>query len=132
MTRLILRTIVLALAFAFVLPRIPGFSFHGQFLPDALIYSLLFAVTAVLVNTAAYVVVGVTGLVTMGLALVVIWPVRLLGWWILAAYQMLLLAKFFPEHLAVTGWQPALLAGLVVLAVNVLTNKWAEDFKRHS
>lgn len=132
MTRLILRTITLGLAFAFVMPHIPGFKFHGQFLPDALIYALLFSVTALVVNTIAYIAVAVLGIVTLGLALVVIWPVRLLGWWILAAYQLMLLAKFFPQHLAVSGWQTALLAGLVVMVVNVLTNKFASDANRYS
>ncbi|MBY0551896.1 MAG: phage holin family protein [Candidatus Obscuribacterales bacterium] len=130
MTRLILRIIALALAFAFVFPRIGGISFTGEFFPDALVYSTLFSVTAFLVNAAAYIATAAVSVATLGLALLVIWPLRLLGWWALAAYQLLLLAEFFPGKLHVDGWQPALLAGLVVMVVNALTTRFAEDFKR--
>lgn len=131
MTRLILRIIALALAFTFVFPKIAGFSFTGEFFPDALIYSALFSVTALVVNAVAYIAVAIAGVVTFGLALLIIWPIRLLGWWALAAYQLLLLARLFPEQLHVDGWQPALLAGLGVVVINVLTTKFAGDFKRN-
>lgn len=114
------------------MPHIPGFSFHGQFLPHALIYAVVFALTAFVVNAAAYLATGVVSLVTLGLALLVIWPLRLLGWWLLAAYQLMIVARMFPEHLSISGWQSALLAGLVVMVVNFLTNKWAADVSRNS
>ena len=128
-SRLIIRTVALALSFAFIFPHIAGFSFSGEFLPDALIYALLFAVTSAVVDVIAYIALAVVGVATLGLALIVIWPLRLLLWWGLAAYQLILLAQIFPEHMSVSGWQPALLAGLVVMAIKFVSAKVLEEKK---
>lgn len=58
---------------------------------------------------------------TLGLALVVIVPVWLLGFWLLPAIALKLLAEFMPNTLTISGWLPAILAGLVLLVISIVT-----------
>jgi uncharacterized membrane protein YvlD (DUF360 family) len=120
MLRYLIRIAFKALIFMYVLPLIPGIDFHGNFKAAfglAIIFSLiLWAVEAVSVALAALWTVS-----TLGLALLIIIPLWILGFWILPALALLLVSDTMPTTLTITGWLPAILGGLVMLIVGILT-----------
>jgi uncharacterized membrane protein YvlD (DUF360 family) len=121
MTRYLLRLFLIAGVFYFILPLIPGIRFHGSFL-YALGAGVLFAFLGWLVEAIAIAITAVLTVSTLGLALVVLIPAWLLGFWLLPAVVLKLVADFMPAELAIAGWLPAIWGGLVMLVVGVLTS----------
>ncbi len=121
MLRLFIRILASALTFAYVLPLINGISFHGGLLSAAglaiLFGVLVWIVDAVAIALSAFLTIG-----TLGLALLWLVPLWLLGFWLLPAVALKLLADFVPGHIAVSGWTPAILGGLVLMFVGMLTS----------
>jgi uncharacterized membrane protein YvlD (DUF360 family) len=120
MIRFLSRLALNALTFIYILPLIPGIQFHGHFLAGvglALLFSLiLWAVEASAVALAALWTVS-----TLGLALIFIIPLWILGFWILPALALLLVSDILPHTLTVVGWWPAILGGLVLLVIGMIT-----------
>jgi uncharacterized membrane protein YvlD (DUF360 family) len=111
--KLAIRILITALLFTFVFPMIPGAHFTGGFWPDGIVYGLLMAVVAFAVSLAILAfTVGTAGL---GAVLII------LGFWIIPAIQLQLLAHFFPKSLAFDGWGSAIICGLILMVVNILT-----------
>ncbi len=118
--RILIRLGLMAAAFAFVLPMIHGIDFHGNFV-SAIVLALLFGLVLWLVEIAFVALSAVLTVTSLGLALLWIIPAWILGFWILPAFAMLLTADFVPQYLTVTGFVPAALAGLVMLAISFFT-----------
>jgi uncharacterized membrane protein YvlD (DUF360 family) len=118
--RILIRLGLMALAFAFVLPMIHGIDFHGNFV-SAIVLALLFGLVLWLVEIAFVALSAVLTVTSFGLALLWIIPAWILGFWILPAFAMLLTADVVPQYLTVTGFVPAALAGLVMLAISFFT-----------
>lgn len=124
MGRFILRLILTAVAFRFILPAIPGIDFHGQF-TNALWMALVFGVVSWLVDLFALFLASVFTISTFGLALLILIPLWIVGFWILPAIALKLVADMMPLHLAVNGWMAAAFGGLVLMGVNLVTSKWS-------
>jgi uncharacterized membrane protein YvlD (DUF360 family) len=122
MIKFIVRLVLMALVFEFVLPNIPGISFHGQFM-TALWMSLGFGIASFLVDAFAVFLAAVLSISTFGLALLILIPLWAIGFWILPAVALKLLADFMPGNLAIHDWVAAALGGLVMLVVNAATGK---------
>ncbi len=118
--RILIRLGLMAAAFAFVLPQIHGISFHGN-LAIALVLSLLFGLVLWLVEITVMALSAVLTVTSLGLALLWIIPAWILGFWVLPAVAMMITADFVPQYLTVSGFVPAALAGLVMLAISFLT-----------
>ncbi len=58
---------------------------------------------------------------TLGLALLVIIPLWILGFWILPALALLLVSDMMPNTLTIVGWLPATFGGLVMLVIGMIT-----------
>lgn len=58
---------------------------------------------------------------TLGIALLVLIPVWILGFWIMPAVALSLVADFMPQYLSVHGTVSAALGGLFMLVVAMLT-----------
>ncbi len=121
MTSFLIRLALIAAAFYFVLPMIPGITFHGSFM-YALGAGVLFAVLGWIVEAIAIALTAMLTIGTFGLALVVLIPAWLLGFWLLPAIVLKLVADFIPAEFAVHGWVPAILGGLVMLVIGVVTS----------
>jgi len=104
----------------FVLPMINGIQFHGNFI-QAIGIGAFFAIMLWLVGGAAELLTGVFAIGTLGLALLILVPMWVFGFWLLPAVALKLVADFMPAYLAVSGWGPAILGGLVMLFVNLLS-----------
>lgn len=100
---------------------IPGVQFHGNFL-YALMAGALFAFIGWIVESLAIAASAILTITTFGLALIVLIPLWLLGFWMLPAVGLKLVADFIPATLAFTGWMPAIWAGLVMLLIGIVTS----------
>jgi uncharacterized membrane protein YvlD (DUF360 family) len=122
MIKFIVRLVLMALVFEFVLPAIPGISFHGHF-TTALFMSLMFGVASFLVDAIAVFLAAVFSISTFGLALLILIPLWAIGFWILPAVALKVVADFMPGNLTIHDWVAAALGGLVMLVVNAATGK---------
>lgn len=122
MMRGILRLVLTALAFVAVLPMIPGIDFHGNFL-SALLISILFGLMLWLIELGVGLIAALWTVASLGLALLWLIPLWVIGFWVLPALALLLTAHFVPQHLTITGFWPAALAGLVMMLIGLVTSK---------
>ncbi len=128
MKRALLRFLLSAAVFAFVLPLIPGIDFHGNF-AIALGAALLFSLVGWLVDLAAVLLSAVFTVSSFGLALLWLIPLWLLGFWLMPAVTLMVIANLMPTHLTVAGWIPAIEGGLVMLILGALTSGKGSDPK---
>jgi hypothetical protein len=118
--RFLIRVILKALAFIYLLPMIGGIAFHGSFVA-AIGLAILFSIMLWLVELGAVALATYFTITTFGLALLVLIPLYLLGFWLLPAFALKLVADFMPQYLAVAGWGPAVLGGLLMLVISMVT-----------
>jgi Mycobacterial 4 TMS phage holin, superfamily IV len=121
MKRYLIRIVLLAATFEFLFPLIPGVRFHGSFL-HAMLAGVLFAFLGWVVETLAIAISAVMTVGTLGLALIVLVPAWFIGFWLLPAVALKWVADFMPSTLSFHGWMPAILGGLAMLLVGVLTS----------
>lgn len=117
----VIRLVLLALAFQFVLPMIGGIEVHGGFV-TSIGLALLFSILGVVVSWAAALLTAVLAIGTLGLALIVLIPLWILGFWLLPAYVLLLTSSIMPAYLTVSGWTPAIMGGLITLVIGMVTD----------
>jgi uncharacterized membrane protein YvlD (DUF360 family) len=118
--RLLIRIVLKALAFMFLLPLIPGISIHGNFLVAACL-AIFFSLMTWLVEIIAMALAAYLTISTLGLALLVLIPMWILGFWLLPAVALKLVGDFMPHYLMVAGWVPAIFGGLVLLVIGMIT-----------
>jgi hypothetical protein len=121
MGRHLLRLLFTSASFYFLLPLIPGVQFHGSFL-HALLAGILFTVFAWVVELAAMTVSATLLIATLGMALFILAPLWLLGFFLLPAIALRLVADTIPSVIWFSGWWPAIWSGLVVLFIGVTTS----------
>jgi len=121
MGRFLIRILLSALAFIYILPMIGGIQFHGG-LVAAIGMALFFGIVVWLVDVVAIALSAVITVGTLGLALLWLIPLWLLGFWILPAVALRLLSDFMPSYLSVTGWIPAILGSLVLMLIGLVTS----------
>jgi len=120
MFKLLIRVLLFALAFLFVLPHINGIQFHGNFM-EAVGLGAAFALMSWLVGRVAGWLTAVLAIGTLGLGLLVLVPLWLFGFWLLPVFALKLVAAVLPAYLTVSGWGPAILGGLVMLVISIFT-----------
>ena len=121
MTRYLIRLGLVAAAFYFLFPMIPGVQFHGNFI-HALLAGALFAFLGWIIESVAIAVSAVLAIGTLGLALILLVPIWLLGFWLLPAFALKLVADFMPATLSFVGWMPAIYGGLIMLCIGIATS----------
>jgi hypothetical protein len=104
----------------YILPLIHGIHFYGN-LGTAVGLAILFSLILWAVEALALFVAAIWTVSTLGLALVFIIPLWVLGFWILPALALKLVAHFIPQTLAIAGWLPAILGGFVMLVIGMIT-----------
>lgn len=130
MLRFILKLVLTALAFTSVLPLIPGIDFHGNFMA-ALLLAFFFGIFLWLVDLLAMTISTMLTIGSLGLALLILVPLWIFGFWLLPAVALKLLAGAFPDYLTILGWLPAILGGLIMLFIGVLTSSFKALFSRN-
>lgn len=125
MTRQIIRLLLIAATFYFVFPMIPGIEVHGSF-AHVLLAALVFAVLGWIVETLAIAMSAIATITTLGMALLVLIPLWVLGFWLIPAFVLKLLSDLMPSYMSISGWTPAVLGGLLMLVVGMITS----NFKR--
>jgi uncharacterized membrane protein YvlD (DUF360 family) len=127
--RILIRILLIAVAFYFIFPMIPGIDVHGGF-THVFIAAALFGLFGWLVEVIAIAVTAVLTVTTLGMALLVLVPLWLLGFWLLPALTLKLMADFMPQTLTIHGWIPAIEGGLLMLLIGVGTGGDPNKYKR--
>lgn len=116
--KLIIAIILQAIAF-YVLNLVPGIHFTGSFW-NAICYGFFFGLVAIVVNLGLMAATAAFGVATGGIGAFIGIILYILGWWIIPAIQLEVLAWWFPKHFAVDGFGYAILGGLVLLVFNFI------------
>lgn len=120
----LVRVLLLSLAFHFILPLIQGIEVGGGY-TVSLGLALLFTVLGYAVTWIATTITALLTLGTFGMALLVLIPVWLLGFWIIPASALMLTAELMPAYLSISGWMPAIWGGLITLIIGIATDAGA-------
>ena len=122
MLRLIARLVLTAIAFISVLPHIPGISFHGTIF-QAFMLAILFSIILWIVDALAVVLSAAITITTLGMALLWLVPFWILGFWLLPAVALKVVSDL-SSNLTIYGWTPAIIGGLFMLVIGVITSGW--------
>lgn len=131
MNRQLLRVALISLAFYFIFPQIPGIHVHGNFL-HVFIAGIVFTLLGWLVETIAIAISALLTLGTLGMALLVLVPLWLFGFWLIPAYVLKLTADVMPTYLTIAGWTPAIIGGLIMLVIGVATGGAPSRYQRQA
>jgi len=131
LNRQILRVALISLALYFIFPQIPGIHVHGNFV-HVFIAALVFTLLGWIVEAIAIAISAVLTVGTLGLALLVLVPLWLLGFWLIPAYVLKLTADLMPTYLSIAGWTPAILGGLVMLVIGIATSGGTSRYQRQA
>ncbi len=121
MTNYLIRLVLISCTFYFIFPMLPGAQFHGNF-GHALAAGVLFAFLGWLVEVIAIAITAMLTIGTFGLALLILIPAWLLGFWLIPAVILRYVADLMPGTLSFTGWEPAIWAGLIMLCIGIATS----------
>jgi len=128
MLKFFLKTVASALAFLYVLPLIPGIEFKGGFI-DAAILAIIFACLLWVVEAGALLLATVWTISTLGLALFLLIPLWLFGFWVFPALALELVAFAAPNHLSIHGFLPPILGGLTMMIISMFTGGLSATLK---
>jgi hypothetical protein len=117
----LIRILLIAAAFTFVLPLIKGIDFHGNFW-IAILAAVLFGFVGWLVDLVVMLLSAFFTITSFGLALLWLIPVWIIGFWLLPAVSLKLVAHLMPTHITVDSWLAAAQGGLVMLLIGICTN----------
>lgn len=117
----LIRLALIACAFYFVFPLIPGVQFHGNFL-HAIGVGVLFGFLGWVVESIAIALSALLTIGTLGMALLVLIPAWIVGFFLLPAVVLRCVADVMPASLSFTGWEPAIWGGLIMLVIGVATS----------
>ncbi len=125
----LIRITLIALAFYFLFPMIPGIDVHGGFV-HVFFAAFVFGIFGWLVEVCAVALTAVLAVTTLGMALLVLIPLWLLGFWLLPAVALKVMADFMPHTLTIQGWIPAIEGGLLMLLIGIVTGGNPNKYKR--
>lgn len=125
--RIVVRTVLSALAFTLIFPLIKGIDFHGSFW-TALLMSLLFGLMLYIVELVTVALAAIWTISSFGLALLWLIPLWIIGFWVLPALALILTSALMPNNFSIDGFLPAAIAGFVMLFISLITSKsvWRE------
>src|ERR1051326_1135653 len=112
--------VLIALALFFVFPQIPGIQIHGSSL-HVFLTAISFALLGWLVESSAMAAGTLVSIGTLGLAVLVLAPLWLLGFWVIPTFALKLIAELMPSYLTISSWLAAILGGLVVFMTGIVT-----------
>jgi uncharacterized membrane protein YvlD (DUF360 family) len=119
--RFLAQLMLKALAFLFLLPMVPGIHMHGNFVV-AIGLAILFGIMQWVVEVIAMALTAWLTVSTLGMGLLILVPMWILGFWLLPAVALKLVADLIPQHLIVAGWVPAILGSLILFVTNIVTS----------
>lgn len=121
MKRYVIRLLLFAVAFNCLFPLLPGAQFHGNF-AHALLAGALFAFFGWLIEFLAVSISAILAIGTLGMALILLVPAWLFGFWLLPAVTLKAVSVVIPSIVQFTGWMPAIWSGLIMLLIGILTS----------
>ncbi len=131
MQRYLIRLVLIASAFYFIFPMIHGIEFHGNFL-HALGAGVVFAFLGWVIESLAIAISAILTIGTLGMAMLILVPAWLLGFWLLPALVLRYVADIMPATLSFTGWEPAIWGGLVMLVIGIATSGHVHERTRRT
>lgn len=134
MSNFVIELLLIAVVFHVILPKIAGASFNGSFW-TALVWALVFTFILSLVELAIAFAALAFGLATLGFGFIPVIFAFLLGFWLIPAIALKTMANLFPSVFTFQTWRAAILAGLCILAVEMMvgeSNPLAESVSDYS
>lgn len=127
----IIRLVLTALFFAFLLPLIPGVNVTNGFWA---IVGLAFAyrIATFVMQIVCFAISALATLFTAGLALILVIPAYVISFWLLPTLTLSALAHFMPGHLHFHDWIATSLAGLVMFALHFVIDRSKKSDKNKS
>lgn len=107
---------ILAAALYALIPQIPGVEYHGGVVISLLVV-LSFVVAQNVIAALFKTLNFISTVGTFGLAQFVIIPSRLIGFWLVPAAILKVVASFPDFNLRFHGWVPAIISGLVLVSI---------------
>ncbi len=123
----LIRVLLIAASFEWIFPMIKGIDTHGSFV-TAIMAGVVFAFIGWIVEALAILLTTVLTISTFGLALLILIPAWILGFWVIPAVTLKLLADLMPTYLSIQGWVPALWGGLLMLFIGVITSPKSHQY----
>jgi hypothetical protein len=120
MVRVIIRILLTALAIIYLFPLLPGTEFNGN-LFSAFIIAAFFCLLLAFLEVLSTLFAGSLTLSSLGNAILVIIPVRILFFWVLPTLSLLLIVHSFPGLITMHNPIYAAVASLTLLAIALLT-----------
>lgn len=105
-----------AFLITYLFPKLKGFSFTGSYWPQGILYAVGIEVTSLVLGFIAMAVV----IATFGVAAIPLAFFLMFGFWLLNAIYLKVLAHYLPDHMSIDGWSPAIIAGLIMMAVSLI------------
>lgn len=122
MRRFIARILLKALAIMCLFPLLKGLTFHGNFF-SACGLAIFFSLLLSFLEMIASVIGGTLTLSTLGIALLVIIPARIIFFWVLPTLTLLLIGKILPNLLTIKNFYAAAIAALILLTISLITRE---------
>jgi hypothetical protein len=88
--------------------------------------AFFFGIILWVVDILAVAISAMLTISSLGLALLVLIPLWIVGFWLLPVVALKLLAHFFPTYLTISGWMPAIWGGLLMFFTGVVTSNFAK------
>lgn len=123
--RFLLKLLLTAIAFVAILPMIPGIAVHGNFVV-AIGLAVGFGIMLWAVDLVALAISAALTISSFGLALLWLIPMWILGFWLLPAFALKMMADIFPTYVSISGWTAAILGGLVMMVIGIVTTDFAD------
>ncbi len=117
----IIRLVLTALLFAFVLPMIPGVTVTSGLLAIVLL-AFVYRIASIFMTLVCFFISAFATALTGGLALLILIPASMLAFWILPTLTLSALSHLMPQSLSFTGWVATGLSGLAMFFLHLLTD----------
>jgi uncharacterized membrane protein YvlD (DUF360 family) len=82
--------------------------------------ALAFTTIYWLLDKAAAAIAAICTIATFGLALLVLVPLWIIGFWVVPAVALKMVASVMPYNLHIVGWYPAIIGSLLMIFVNII------------
>jgi len=120
--KFIIRLVLTALFFAFLLPLIPGVTVTSGFWAIVLL-AFTYRVATLMMKLIWLAVSALATLLTAGLALILVIPAYGISFWLLPTLTLATLGRIMPGYLHFNGWLATSLAALVMFALHFVIDR---------
>lgn len=125
---LLIEVLLTGLFFWLLMPKIKGARFTGSAL-EAFLYAAVFQLVMLGVQYALFLGAMLVGVATLGIGLIIVAFGIIFFFWMLPAVGLQVMAWAFPRSFGFDTWTPAILSGLVLLLISMISGDFNVSVK---